>query len=649
MKKLIYTALCAGLMFSISSCQKDYTEGIEAEGGVTISANVEDVLASRAIDAETLKNNAQVKIYMPAYAGLAREYTYQDMPDVVYLPAGNGYRVDVVAGERVNTAPAIASFENKSYKGSATFDVTAGVVNSSPITVKAQICNAITNVTLGEGIAEAFNEGYKATIGLDGNNLEYTAANSGTDGYFIIDDNALAPKLAWTFSATTKKGEAFTKSGEFEVAQGKKYTMNLIYVEKNGTLEVSILVDKSTNNYNDQITFDPTSVGISASKKYEFWATHATVHADVDLTTYDASKIYFQYRKSGEEAWTRSAAATEVSEDGAAEVVLSGLTPETTYEYQLVVYNNETQKEEIVPGISTFTTTAATTLPNASFEDYNDSGNFDIFYNSTEKWWDCGNQLAPVINTPIEVTTSSTDIPNPASIEGGYAIPSPNTRSVRLKSQVQMNIALAAGNLYSGRYGGTSISPMYGWVYFGRPFTGRPTAIRMYAKYSTDVIDYVGDITPSGVTIKEGETMDRAQIKVALGDWNHTIYGGEDAISPVCANTKDPNAIVDFAVDGAARKKGDDTKGTIAYGTAIIDGAGPVTINGVEASKTYTDYNSWQVLTIPIEYYDTKSIPTHIIVSFTAGAWGDYFTGSTYSDLYIDAVELVYDQNVIVK
>ena len=178
MKKLIYTALCAGLMFSISSCQKDYTEGTEVEGGVSISANVEDVLASRAIDAETLKNTAQVKIYMPAYAGLAREYTYSDMPDVVYLPAGNGYRVDVVAGERVNPAPAIASFENKSYKGSATFDVTAGVVNSSPITVNAQICNAITNVTLDESIAEAFNEGYKVTIGLDGNNLEYTAANS---------------------------------------------------------------------------------------------------------------------------------------------------------------------------------------------------------------------------------------------------------------------------------------------------------------------------------------------------------------------------------------------------------------------------------------------------------------------------------------
>ncbi len=647
MKKIIYTVLCAGLMFGVSSCQKDYTAGSETEGGVTISANVEDVLASRAIDAETLKNNAQVKIYMPAYAGLAREYTYSDMPDVVYLPAGTGYRVDVVAGEHVNTSPAIASFENKSYKGSASFDVTAGVVNASPITVNAKICNAITNATLDSSIDEAFEDGYKLTIGLDGNNLEYTAANSGADGYFIIADNALSPKLAWSFSGTlTKNGEAFTKNGEFEVAQGKKYTMNLIYIEKEGILTVNILVDKSTNNYNDQITFEPTSSGISSSRKYEFWATHATVHADVDLATYDESKVFFQYRKSGEEAWTMSDTATKVSEDGAFDAVLSGLTPETTYEYQLVVFNTEAQAEEVVPGENTFTTAAAPVLPNASFEDYNDSGDFDLFYNSTEKWWDCGNQYAPVIQTPIEVTTSSTDIPDPASVEGGYAIPSPNTRSARLKSQLQMGTALAAGNLYSGNYGGTNISPMYGWVYFGRPFTGRPTAIRMYVKYTTSTIDQVGDNAPSGIT--KNETMDRAQIKAVLGDWNYTTYGGI-ADSPVCANTKDPNAIVDFAVDGAARKAGDETKGTIAYGTAIIDGAGPVTINGVAASKTYTDYNSWQVLTIPIEYYDTKSIPTHIIVSFTAGAWGDYFTGSTSSDLYIDAVELVYDENVTIK
>ena len=109
------------------------------------------------------------------------------------------------------------------------------------------------------------------------------------------------------------------------------------------------------------------------------------------------------------------------------------------------------------------------------------------------------------------------------------------------------------------------------------------------------------------------------------------------------------STMVDFAADGAARKEGDDTKGTIAYGTVIIDGAGPVTINGVTSEKTYSDYNSWNVLTIPIEYYDTKSTPTHIIVSFTASAWGDYFTGSTSSKLCVDAVELVYDQNVIVK
>ena len=198
------------------------------------------------------------------------------------------------------------------------------------------------------------------------------------------------------------------------------------------------------------------------------------------------------------------------------------------------------------------------------------------------------------------------------------------------------------------------MSTMSGSVKFGRPFTGRPTAMRLYTKYTTGAIDVVGKTKPDGVT--QNSTPDRAQIKVVLGDWDSGIYNG-DAASPVYVSTEYPNEIVDFAVDGAARKAGDKTKGTIAYGTAIIAGnstndnneviPGPVTINGQEDSKTYADYNSWNVITIPIVYYDTKAIPTHIIVSFTASAWGDYMTGSTSSDLYVDAVELIYDDNVV--
>ncbi len=630
-------------MLIAASCTKDVTNTLYAEeGGVSISAAINNTLSSRAIDSETLLNTANVKIYMPNYAGLAREYTYSDMPDVVYLPAGTGYRVDVVAGEHVNTSPAIASFENKSYKGSASFDVTAGVVNASPITVNAKICNAITNATLDSSIDEAFEDGYKLTIGLDGNNLEYTAANSGSDGYFIIADNALSPKLAWSFSGTlTKNGEAFTKSGEFEVAQGKKYTMNLIYIEKEGILTVNILVDKSTDNYNDQITFEPTSSGISSSRKYEFWATHATVHADVDLATYDESKVFFQYRKSGEEAWTMSDAATKVSEDGAFDAVLSGLTPETTYEYQLVVTDLNSNTEEVVPGIKTFTTDSATDVENGGFEDTCTENGLPAFFPAGgTKWWCCGNQATKdyvnIIGQKGVITFSDTDVPGNENLEG-------SSKSVKMVSQELDIIGIkkfAAGNIFYGQYNKT-IGTSGGSVYFGRPFTDRPVGLRCWIKYVGGQITHTGEGSP----ITKGE-YDIAQLKVALGIWDPATYGG-NATSPVEVNTTDTSTFIDYAADAYDPKDPDNSGRTLAYGDLQITSAatGADYVEYINGATQKRDYTSWQEVIIPLEYYDETTMPTHLIISAAGSKYGDYLSGCNGGTMWLDGVELIYDLN----
>ena len=642
MKNILYFIGIAAAL-SLAACQKDYSADTTAQGGIVISASVEDNVATRSTDMNAVRDNAQVKIYKPAYTGLIRQYTYSSMPDIIFLPAtgSDKYRVDVLAGEVVNENPAIASFESKSYKGSAEFAITAGQIITTPIIVKANIFNAISNVTFGQSVDDAFESGYKLTIGLDGNNLEYTAENEGTDGYFIVADDALGPKLKWSFTGTLKKnGESFTQGGEFEIAQAKKYTMNLIYTEKDGTLSFKLMVDKSTTIYNDEIIFEPLTTGIITPGKYDIWASHVRIGANIDATAYDTNKIFFEYRKQGETDWTRTTVPAAFDTDFYY-ATIDGLQPETTYECQLILTNKDSEAEEVMQGIKTFKTAAAPNIPNASFEEYNDSGSFDVFYTGT-KWWDCGNQS--VFGVTVEPTTSSTDIPNPSSIEGSYPT-GVNTRSVRMKSEVKAG-TFAAGNLYSGIYGGTDISTMSGSVNFGRPFAARPTAIRLYVKYNTGAITNIKN-QPPDITLTTS-TMDRAQIKVALGDWNYQTYKGTST-SPLKADTSKPEEICDFAVDGAARKAGDKTKGTIAYGTAILDGAGPVTINGKNSDKTYTSYNSWNVLTIPIVYYDLKATPTHIVVSFTSSAWGDYMSGSTSSELFVDAVELVYDSNVVTE
>ena len=88
-----------------------------------MSINNNETLTSRAATTnnDNIIANANVKIYKPNLDGLIRQYTYSQMDDVIYLPTGNGYRVDVVAGEAAQANPDKANFENKSYAGSADF------------------------------------------------------------------------------------------------------------------------------------------------------------------------------------------------------------------------------------------------------------------------------------------------------------------------------------------------------------------------------------------------------------------------------------------------------------------------------------------------------------------------------------------------
>lgn len=628
MKKLIYTAICASLMFGLSSCQND--ESSANEGAITIAANIDDSPMVRSAETDTeLKNNAKVNIYLPSYGGRIRQYTYSDMPEIIYLPAGNGYRVDVEAGERVAEKPTVASFDSKSYKGSASFNVTAGVVNTTPIVVEAKICNAITNVTFGEGVEEAFNDGYQLSIGLNSNNLVYTASNAGTDGYFIIADDVLDPTLDWTFTGTlAKSGESFSKSGSFTVEQGKKYLMNVVYTEHNGVLKVIIRLDTSTNDKDDTIIFEPLSTGIEKTRDHEIWATHTTLHAIVDLETYNEEKVYFEYRMAGTDAWTKTAAATKVSDNGDFSLLVSELEPEAKYEYQLVLTPIDTTKPEeriVSEPINTITMKAAPQVPNASFEYTSKTDGYDIFHkddasvpeNCRTKWWDSGNSSASIASTVLTYADTGS-----GNFKDGK-------QSICLHSKTILG-NLAAGNLYSGFMHSYKVAPVSGIVCFGRPFTGRPSKLRMWVKYTGG----------TGSATKHLSGSDEGQIKVALGNWKKDKYGygnGTDD-SPVAVNTADQSTFVDFAND----PKG----GTLAYGTAIIKADGTTTINGETEPKKCND---WLQITIPIEYFNTTTLSTHIIISCAASRYGDYFEGYNNSKLWVDGIELIYDSEITTK
>ena len=260
---------------------------------------------------------------------------------------------------------------------------------------------------------------------------------------------------------------------------------------------------------------------------------------------------------------------------------------------------------------STITTEAAPQAPNSGFEvtSNDESRNYPSFYDPASsdpelqsKWWCSVNAGSTMVNSSYRICYPDT---------GDYR---EGSQSACLSSRYVV-VKFAAGNLFSGHFG-TTIGTSGGTVFFGRPFTARPTAMRLWVKYSSGPINRV-DGTPDGV--KKGD-YDKASLKIALGNWDYKKYGG-DPDSPILVNTTDTNTFVDFSTDAS----------TIAYGEKII------------TSDAENSTNVWEQVTIPLNYTNTTKYPSHIVISFAASMYGDYFTGCDSSLLWVDGLELLYE------
>lgn len=593
---------------ALVSCQKQQIAP-EGEGCLSLSVSTDGTKA--AMTSDELLANADIRIYKDDFSGMVRHYRYSEIPQKIYLPAG-GYRIDVLAGEAAKETPSYASWEQKSYKGSKSATITAG--GSESITVVAAMNSIVSNISFDESVDTYFQAGYTCTVSLstaEGASLSYTKAESGTDGYFIA--SGFEPSLDWTFSGTLASGEAFSKSGSIAAVEGgKRYRLVLKYVEKNGLLDVDILVDDALNEVYDDIIFVPVSTGLASTGKYEIWGSRFTAYADVDENEYDQSKVYFEYRVAGSDAeWTRSEAAARVSE-GSYSAQITGLTGATEYEYRLVVTKAADGSEEIVDGTMTVTTEATPQVPNGSFEtvSHDESGNYYSFYDPASsdpalqsKWWCSGNQGSTTVGSSYQIT-----YPDASDKMDG-------AQSVCLESRYVI-VKFAAGNLFCGHFGAT-IGTSGGTVFFGRPFTARPSAMRFWAKYSSGPVNRRASNAPD--EIQKGD-YDRASLRIAIGTWDYKKYGG-DANSPILVNTTDESTFVDYTTDAS----------TIAFGEKILQG------------DAENSTNVWQQITIPLDYKTTTAYPTHIMIAFAASMYGDYFTGCDSSKLWIDKVELLYE------
>lgn len=616
MKKIL-TFIILGLGFAAASCTKADVSESKGEGMLSVDMSIAS--QTRAVVGEDeLLNTAVVNIYKADFSGLVRSYTYSDIPSPMYL-AADKYRVDVLAGEAVAATPAGASWDSKSYKGSQAFEIVAGQVTT--VQVVANVNNAITKVAFDPTVAENFNEGYTLTMTLSdeaASTLVYDASKSGAEGYYIVA-GLFEPSLTWTFSGTlAKDGSAFTKTGVIEnVEPGKLYNMNLKYTIKDGELMFSLSVDRTTEIVDDTIIFEPVSTGLAPSSVYEIWATRATIHADVDASEGEGKTIKFAYSTDDGSTWTYVDAVND--SEGTYKAELKGLSPETTYTYALCI--DDVQIGEPM----TFTTDATPNFPNASFEYVSKvtGNNYYKFYDPNcgveegmKMFWGSGNGEGPDgVNGSANMNIVITDVDTSTKIDGNQSV------VAKTSSMAGM---LAAGNLFAGQFVGL-VGQSGGIVNFGRPWTSRPSAMRIWCKYETGLINILNN---NNLGVSKSD-YDRAQIKVAIGTWDYKKYGGSKE-SPVQINTTDESTFVDYYTDPS----------TIANGDVIIYKEG-YSIN--KGGLITADTTGWIEYVIPLEYHNLNAYPTHIVVSCAASQFGDYFTGYDKTKLWIDAVELIYE------
>ena len=620
MKRFIIIFAVA-LVAMVSCSKQEMNESEKGMGALSVSMSLSEQTRATMTD-EELRSNAIVDIYKADFSGKVRSYTYSNMPSPFYL-AADTYRVDVIAGEAVKDEPAVASWEQKSYKGSQEFAIVAGEVTA--VVVVAGVNNAVTKVSFDPTIAENFSEDYTFTIGLDGEDaatqLVYDASKSGAEGYFIVA-GLFEPSFAWTFSGTlAKDGSKFTKSGVIEgLLSGKLYKMNPKYTIKDGELDFSLVVDYTTDIVDDTIIFEPVSTGLSTTPKYEIWAGHTTLYADVDAEAEEnaGKSVQFGYKAAELEDEYTYVDGVNYTE-GAWKADIKELTPATEYEYVLLIGG------EVIGEPSKFTTEAAPKLPNGSFEyaSFVSGASYYKFYDpncgvedGSYMFWGSGNgEGSEGVNGSASMNIVITDIDTSDKVDGNQSVVCQNSSMVGM---------LTAGNIFTGQFAGL-VRTEGGKVNFGRPWTSRPTALKIYCKYSTGLINIVNN---NNLGVSKSD-YDRAQIKVAIGTWNYKTYGGTKD-SPVQVDTTDESTFVDFYTDGS----------TIANGDLIIYNDGYSINKGAKVSKTTSE---WVEYIIPLDYRQFTTDPTHIVISCASSQFGDYFTGYDQAALWIDGAELIYE------
>lgn len=588
--KVIYHILLVFVALTLWCCQDDRAS-LNQVGYLRLSVTESGQLNTRAYDPKIM----HVEILSEDSAIVKQTDDLDEWEGEVFeLPVG-AYRIIAYS----NDYKGQPAFNSPYYYGDTTVQVKAATETTAKVNCK--IANVKVTVNYSEDFKTAFaGRDIFVTVGSAEEKPSFSSMTFkyGSDAALYLPSDCGPLKATLNVSKSDGSEEYYTLSETKRLAEPKANDHFILNYQMGDTNkgDFTITVDPTTNSYSYTFYINMTPLKVSA--KYETvnaWATFAyleasNVEADGEV---NPTTVKFNYRKKGEQEWQEIAT---VESEGTYTACPINLEDSTTYEYCLAVNGIQANSR-----VEEFTTEKAVELYNGDFELWSQSGktiypDVSEYAGNTTSFWNTSNpgttQGMGAIGGALNPTTSVT---SPVHTEGGKA--------AQLKSAYKI-IAFAAASLYTGNFQG--LDGMSANMEFGKPFTGRPIALKGYYKYTPAVINHV-DRVPEGVTIESGKTMDQCAIFIALAKKSFTFNNGDES------------TFIDYAGD----------PNIIAYGE-LPSGA-------ATQGDGYTEF------TIPLKYKSLTDKPTHIIVVCSASKYGDYMTGGEGSTMYVDDFSLVYD------
>lgn len=618
--KRIYAFIAALGMVAFFACQDEDGLMESNVGYLSLEVGTDNTTITKA---EEVYNPEQIAVQIIDETGKIVEETddYTTWTKAIALTPGK-YKISASSNGFDGKS---AAFDKPYYAGLDSVTIEKGKDVNKKVT--CTLANVLVTVEFDDAFKAAFKSAEIDVIDTlnAATSLQFSLATAESKkGYFPV--TGMFADLA----VTNQKGTQHSRRDTVRDVKARDNVILRYHVEESetGSSTIDVFLDGSTRTFIYTIGVPTVAQTTLTAEAANAWSNFAYLSGRYTFDGIeDESKFAFEYQTDGASDWTK-VTGLEKGNGNTFTAKVTGLTPNTKYKYRLTYNDGEFASEEVE-----FTTEAQTALKYADFNEWYqnqkawyaipeaEATSFDNHKGYLNSFWDSGNMGAATMRkNPTEEATGTE---------------AHNGSSVKMSSQFVGVLSLgkfAAGNIYTGHYYETITSPMGAKIFFGQPFTSRPTQLKGWYKYTRgEKVDYGDDPHKSELTKSGG---DQCAIYIALAD-NVGLDGGGQNYAFQIDNTLSADEPDNFKYKNTIDFS-EDNKNIVAYGTITED----------EAKGTN---GQWKEFTIDLEYRDLTRVPKYIIVVASASKYGDYFTGSTSSVMYIDDFSLVYGDEPKVK